>query len=433
MTEPQSTSSFGYSAAANRTHRQPISEMMVLALQNPSLVSLAAGLVDYDSLPTQAVRTLADSILSDTDHARAALQYGTTEGYKSLRHELLEHFCRLDETDHAGLGADIDNIVVTSGSQELLYLITQTLIDPGDIVITGYPSYFVYTGTLASAGATVRCCEMDENGVIPESLDALMTELAAAGEIDRLKAIYLVTYHQNPSSITLAEERKPQILEIIEAHQPAVPHKILLMEDAAYRELSYDASAPFSFRKFDTTDRVAMLQTFSKPLAPGLKLGYGLLPKDLAEQVILQKGNIDFGTCNLAQHITAEALASGIYAKHVAKVRAAYGEKCQVMLDALDAELGEFRPDETTWTRPDGGMYVWLTLPEDIDTGPDSVLCAAALKHGMIYVPGEFCFPNDPGRVKPKSKIRLTFGLASKEQIREGIRRLAVAIKEVNG
>ena len=408
--------------------------MMVLALQNPALVSLAAGLVDYDSLPTEAIRTLADSILADTDHARAALQYGTTEGYKTLRHELLEHFCRLDDVaGHADLGADIDNIVVTSGSQELLYLITQTLIDPGDIVITGYPSYFVYTGTLTSAGATVRCCDMDENGVIPESLDALLGELTASGDIVRLKAIYLVTYHQNPSSITLSEERKPQILDIIEKHQPAVPHKILLMEDAAYRELSYDATAPYSFRKFDTADRVAMLQTFSKPLAPGLKLGYGLLPKDLAEQVVLQKGNIDFGTCNLAQHITAEAMASGTYARHVVNVRAAYAEKCQVMLDALDEQLGDFRPDETTWTRPNGGMYVWVTLPADLDTGPESVLCAAALKHGMIYVPGEFCFPDDPGRTKPKSMMRLTFGLATKDQIREGIRRLANAIKEVNG
>jgi len=213
-----------------------------------------------------------------------------------------------------------DDIVVTTGSQQMLFMLTDLIIDPGDIVITEWPSYFVFTGTLESAGAQVRCVDIDDQGMIPEKLDALLAQLTESGDLPRVKMVYTCDYHQNPTGITLSTERRPQILDIVKRYSqhPNADGRILLLEDAAYRELTFEGDPPPSIKKFDTTNEyVALLQTFSKPFSPGLKTGYGLLPQGLVEPVLLQKGNHDFGSNNLSQHLVLAAMKQGVYAEHV--------------------------------------------------------------------------------------------------------------------
>jgi 2-aminoadipate transaminase len=421
---------FGFSARAGRASMQPISFLMAQAVTNPDLISLAAGLVDYQTLPAAQTRRLADELLRDEAAARIALQYGTTEGLAELREALLEHMAGLDGLTPADLGATPDDVVVSTGSQQLLQILTDILVDPGDIVITAWPSYFVFTGTLEAAGALVRCVDMDDGGVIPEALEALLQELADHGELYRVKMIYLVPYHQNPTGITLARERREPILNLV--REFSREHRILLLEDAAYRELTFRGSPPRSIKSYDTgNEYVALLQTFSKSFSPGMKTGYGLLPRDLVEPVILQKGNHDFGSVNLCQHLLLSALRTGVYQEHVRALCDAYALKCAATLEALQEHLGDSAPGRTHWTRPNGGLYVYLTLPEEIDTGRDGALFAKAIAEGVLYVPGEYCYGPDPSRTIPRNTMRLSYGVADVADIHRGVQRLARAVKSV--
>lgn len=421
---------FRFSQRAARTHEQPIGYLMAQAVGNPRLISLAAGLVDYPTLPVDDTRQILDAILADPCRGQIALQYGTTEGLAELREELLKHLANLDGVTPAQLGS-ADDLLITTGSQQLLFTITDVLVDPGDIVITEWPSYFVYTGALASFGARVRCVEIDDQGLIPEKLDALLGELRRAGELSRVKIVYTCDDHQNPTGITLSETRRRAVLEVVQRY--STDHRILLLEDAAYRELTYEGSAPHTIRRFDESgETVALLQTFSKPFSPGVKTGYGLLPRSLVEAVSLQKGGQDFGSANLVQHLLREAMTRGVYARHVRLLCENYAKKRDAMLSALQEHLGDFEPGTTRWTHPNGGLYVWLTLPERFDTGRSGSLFRRAIDEGVLYVPGVYCYPADEKRTPPRNAMRLSFGVPNLAKIHEGIARLARAIRAMN-
>lgn len=421
---------FGLSARARRSRPQPINYMLSVVLDKPNLISLAAGLVDYETLPTDHVAELVGELTKTPKSAQTALQYGSTEGLTQLRQMLLQHLASLDGVPTSHWKATPDNIVVTNGSQQLLFILADVLIDPGDIIITAWPSYFVYTCVLESLGATIRCLEMDDNGIIPDSLEALLAELDRTGQLPKVKVVYVTSYHQNPTGITLSADRRERVLEIVKKYSRH--HRILLIEDAAYRELTFEGDTPPSIKKYDRDNQyVALLQTFSKPFAPGFKTGYGLLPGDLVDAVLNQKGNQDFGSANLCQHMLLTALQKGLYYKHVEKLRKNYHKKAHTMLEALKKHLGDFFPGQTKWTIPMGGLYVYLTLPQHIDTGLKSDLFKKALDEGVLYLPGEFCYGPDPARKIPTNRIRLTFGVAGMKDISEGVARLARAIKAV--
>ena len=419
---------FRLSARARRAKRQPITYLMTQALMNPDVISLAAGLVDYDTLPGPDAACLLHELLSDPATAQVALQYGTTEGLRELRETLLEHLCALDGVRPDEINVTPDDVIITGGSQQLLFILSDILIDPGDIVVTAWPSYFVFTGTLESVGAEVRCVDMDEHGILPASLDGLLARLDAEGQLARVKMVYLVSYHQNPTGITLSADRRPEVVEIVRKYSR--DHRILLLEDAAYRELTFEGTPPPSIKRFDrANDTVALLQTFSKPFAPGIRIGYGLLPRDLVEPVVVQKGNHDFGSANLCQHLALAAMRTGVYGRHVEDLCAAYAAKRNVMLASLEEHLGDV--ESLHWTRPAGGLYVYVTLAENVDAGAEGALFARALGEGMIYVPGEYCFGPDPSREIPRNTIRLSYGVGTIEQIRTGIERLARAIRSI--
>jgi 2-aminoadipate transaminase len=410
------------------TADQPISYFMQQAVENPRLISLAAGLVDPVSLPAAEVADAVAHLLAEPETARAALQYGTTQGLASLRDKLLQRTAALDGVTPAELSLSNDDVIVTTGSQQLLYLLGEALLDPGDIVITEAPSYFVYQGTLTSLGVQTLSVPMDDDGMDTDALEDLLGKLEHNGDLDRVRLIYVVDYFQNPSGRTLSLPRRQRILEL--ARQYSRRQRILILEDAAYRELRYEGPDLPSIKSFDSDNtHVILAMTFSKPCSPGLKTGYGFVPRDLVGPLLRLKGNHDFGSNNFTQHVLDRLLETGDYDRHLVELCEVYRGKRDVLLGSLQKEFA-FWP-EVRWTRPAGGLYVWLTFPPGVDAGPDSALMKAALAEEVLYVPGSFCYVNGANGPLPRGEARLSFGVAPPGQLAEGIRRLARAARRL--
>lgn len=424
---PHSNDSLPLSAKARRTREAPISFLMEAVIANPALINFAAGLVDAPSLPVEPTRRIAETILSDDPRARVALQYDTTLGLRALRQRVIEHVEALEGKPAASMSISADNVLVTTGSQQALYLIADVLVDPGDIVITANPSYFVFAGALESLGAEIRTVPMDDHGMVVEEVETLLQRLERQNLLPRVKFIYCTSYYQNPTGLTLSEARRPRLLEIARKHSRY--HRLLILEDAAYRELRYDGPALPSIKSFDAYNRHTVLaQTFSKPFAPGIKTGYTIMPDDLLEACAHQKGNHDFGSANLCQQIALQAMNDGSYTRHVELLQQAYRRKRDTLLKALDRHMP--RAAGLHWTIPNGGLYVWLTLPESIDTSRDGGMFQAALAAGVIYVPGEYCYQPDTHGARPRNHLRLSFGQVDEKQIEPGIERLASVVRE---
>jgi len=414
------------SRQASRTPDSPISFFIQKAIETPGLISLAAGLVDEVSLPAAAVGEAVAAIMANPVAARAALQYGSTQGLPSLREKILAEVCNADGVRPADGNLSSANVVITTGSQQLLYLLGEVLFDEGDIVIAEAPSYFVYHGVLGSLGVKVLTVPMDDGGMDLDALEALLNRLEKSGELPRLKLIYTVDYFQNPTGLTLAEDRRSRLVEL--AKRFSKQQRIIILEDAAYRELRYTGPDLPSVKRFDERNEfVVYTSTFSKPCAPGLKTGYAILPSDLVGPICHLKGNHDFGSTNLAQHIIDWLLATGAYRKHVDYLQSMYRSKRDAMLRAIEVEFADW--SEVYWTIPDGGLYVWLTFPEFIDAGSNGPLVPRALEAGVLYVPGEFGHvADDVGKVR-RNEARLSFGVENESQIGEGIRRLRKACR----
>jgi 2-aminoadipate transaminase len=379
-----------FSALARRLGEPPISWLMTVALDRPNLISLAAGFTDNDTLPVEEVAALTRNI------PREALQYGTTIGLPRLRQELLRRWQKQDGVRRF----TPEDVIVTNGSQQLLYLITEVLCDPGDIVIVEDPTYFVYLGILQAMG--VRAMSLD---AVPHRL------------LSRVKLAYFVTYFQNPTGHTWSLDAKREALAKIKQMERGAGHPIQIVEDAAYRDLRFEGEDVPSFKSLDP--RVAYTNTLTKPFATGIKLGFGLLPAPLMRAVLRSKGNHDFGTSNYLQTILARALAEGEYDRRLPKIAAAYRRKRDVMVAQLRSRL-----PAAQYEIPRGGLYIWARLPARIKTGVKSRLFRRALDAGVLYVPGEMCFAGKA----PQNCLRLSFGAARIAEIKKGIRLLANAL-----
>ena len=412
------------SAASERTNSSAISALMQLALANPELISLAAGFVDQATLPIEATARAVAGLAANPSEGRRALQYGTTIGDRALRGRLLgliEANEGVPEGSYANL---LHRTVVTTGSQQLLYLVAEALIDPGDIVLVESPTYFVFLGVLESRGARVVGVETDDQGLKPEALDATLAALDADGHLARVKLIYTVSEHSNPSGISLAESRRATLVAL--ARRWSTTQRIFVLEDSAYRGLTYDGTEPPSVWSHDPEgDTVILARTFSKTFSPGLKTGYAVLPDSLIEPVLRLKENHDFGSSNFSQVLLDRLLADGGYQRQVSLLVATYRAKRDAMLDALDDHLGGI--DGVHWTRPTGGLYVWLTLPEGLDAGLAGPFFQRCLTEGVLYVPGAYSFTEEPGPA-PRNHARLCFGVPDQVDLVTGVRRLAKAL-----
>jgi len=426
------------SSIGQRTTEPPISWLMHAALSRPNLISLAAGFTDNPSLPVAGTRALLNRILRSPGTGQPALQYGSTAGEPALRQLTAQHLRKLDvvatpssQTGRRGVAATIyspERLIITSGSQQLLYITAEALCNEGDIVLVEDPTYFVYLGILLSRGLRARSIRLERDGLELAHLEKVLQTLKRSGDLRRVKMLYLVSYFQNPTGATTSFGKKRGILQLLKQFERAAGHPIYLLEDAAYRELRFSGEdVPSALAIPGAAERVIYAGTFTKPFATGARVGYGVLPEPLFAAVKHIKGNHDFGTANLLQQLFARALASGAYRKQVRRLRQRYAHKARVMRLALEKHF----PAAVEWGEPAGGLYFWARLPKGMSTGVKSEIFRAALKHDVLYVPGEICYADDPTRSKPNHEMRLSFGNASEADIREGIKRLGAVLNQL--
>ncbi|HJZ36582.1 MAG TPA: PLP-dependent aminotransferase family protein, partial [Solirubrobacterales bacterium] len=369
----------------------------------PEVISLAGGLPDTSTFPPEMLAAQMSRIAAHS--AAAALQYGPTEGFDETKD------CIVEVMAAEGMLPDPDDIVITTGGQQAIDLVTKTLVDPGDVVICEAPTYPGAVPVFCSYQADVRQVEMDEDGLRIDLLEELLEELRGEGK--RPKFVYTVPSFQNPGGVTLSLERRVRLVELARQHEP------LVIEDNPYGLLRYDGEALPPLYQLDGGDFVIYLGTFSKILSPGIRLGWVVAPPPVLDKIVLGKGAADLCTSTLTQFFVREYFAEGAWKKYVEELVVLYKRRRDVMIEALE----EHFPAAATWTEPDGGLFIWATLPDYIDTGD---LLAKALRSNVAFVPGQAAYVDGRGA----NSMRLNFSGVNEVEIREGIRRIGRVIGE---
>jgi 2-aminoadipate transaminase len=390
-----------YDSYAQRTAGLAASEVRALfaVASRPEVVSLAGGMPFVSALPRELVMGAMDRVMRE--NGAVALQYGSGQGAPALR----EHI--LDVMALEGIRGSVDDVVVTTGSQHALELVSKIFLDPGDVVLAEAPSYVTALVVFKSFQAQVEHVETDENGLIPEALRQRIARLKADGK--RIKFLYTVPTFGNPSGVTLSWERRLEILEIARSND------ILVLEDNPYGLLYFGGPPPHAMRSVEE-DGVIYLGTFSKTLAPGFRVGWALAPHAIREKLILANEAAVLSPSSFTQLIISEYLAAADWKGQIDTFRGVYRERRDAMLTAL----GDYLPD-LSWTVPNGGFYVWLTLPSNIDS---KSMLPRAVKELVAYTPGTAFYADGGGR----NNMRLAFCYPTPEFIREGIRRLSTVI-----
>ncbi len=369
----------------------------------PEVISLAGGLPDTSTFPPEAFAAQMTRIAQES--SAAALQYGPTEGFERTKD------CIAQVMAVEGMHPEIEDILVTTGGQQAIDLIAKTLIDPGDAVICEGPTYPGAVPVFCSYQAQVIQVGMDEDGMRIDEVAAAIDTLESEGR--RPKCIYSVPTFQNPTGVTLSAERRRALVEF------AREREVLVVEDNPYGMLRYEGEAQDPLYKLDGGDYVVYLGTFSKILSPGIRVGWILAPPPVMEKIVLGKQATDLCTSTLTQYFVAEFFAAGRWREYVESLIGLYRSRRDAMLESLERHF----PTGATWTRPEGGLFVWATLPDYIDT---SDLLARALRENVAFVPGAAAFVDGSGA----SSMRLNFSGSNEEEIREGIRRIGRVVAE---
>ena len=391
-----------YSRNAREMKASEIRELLKLT-ERKEIISFAGGLPNPEAFPVEKIREICNHLLDEK--GANILQYGTTEGVTELRQAIAERMNR------KGMNINYHNVLITSGSQQALDLIGKAFLDPEDTVLVGAPTYLGGTNAFKSYGAIMESVGVDENGMDPEKLEEKIRLLQMHGRSAEL--LYLIPAFQNPSGVTLPMDRRRRILEI------ATEFDMLVIEDAPYSELRYSGETIKPMKTLDEDGRVIYLGTFSKVLAPGFRVAWCIADRDILQKLIIVKQAADLCTNTFGQHIAAEYLNRGYIDEHLEKIKSLYKRKRDHMLAAMDRHF----PAEATWTRPEGGMFIWVTLPEYIDT---KEMFSRALENNVAYVHGASFFADHSG----KNTMRLNFTYATDAEIDEGIKRLAETIKQ---
>ncbi|MGB9722815.1 MAG: PLP-dependent aminotransferase family protein [Chloroflexia bacterium] len=365
----------------------------------PGMIYLAGGLPAPESFPVEVFRQACNTVLDEV--GAQALQYGTTEGYKPLRQYLAERMRNLK-----GIACGSDNILLTSGSQQALEMIGKLFIDYGDIIVVESPSYLGAIQAFDLYAPRYVTVPMDEEGIILEELERIL-------KIITPKFLYLVPTFQNPSGRTLSLERRRQLILLAEHYD------LLIVEDDPYGELRYTGEPVPPIKAFDMTGRVIYLSTFSKILSPGIRLAWVVASEEFIRKLVLIKQATDLCTSTFIQYAAYAYCQSGVMEEHIEKIRAMYKVRMEAMLNALERY---FPREGVSWTHPEGGMFLWVTLPEEIDVED---MLKEAVANKVAFVPGSSFYVDG----RPHSTMRLNFSNATPEQIEEGIRRLAEIVQ----
>ncbi|MEU5612474.1 PLP-dependent aminotransferase family protein [Streptomyces sparsogenes] len=375
----------------------PVRDILALTAR-PEVISFAGGLPAAELFDAEAIRAAFDRVLAESP--REALQYSTTEGDPGLRAATAARLTA------RGLPTDPDELLVTGGSQQALTLLATALLEPGDVVLVENPTYLAALQCFSFAGARIVSVPGDEDGLDPAALDALV-------ERERPKLLYTIPTFQNPTGRTLPAERRRAVAEIAERRG------LWIVEDDPYGELRFAGDpVPWIASHPEAADRTVLLGSYSKIMAPGLRLGWLRAPGALRRACVIAKQAADLHTPTVTQMAAARYLSDTDLDAHLARVRDAYGER----RDALLAGLGDALPEGSRWNRPEGGMFVWAALPEGYDA---TERLRVAVEHDVAYVPGAPFFAAAPD----PAAMRLSFVTHTPDEIAEGLRRLAKALR----
>jgi DNA-binding transcriptional MocR family regulator len=389
--------------AHRAAHMKPSEIRSLFAVASrPEIVSLAGGMPNLSAIPMETMATIVEKLIKD--HGQEALQYGSGQGHPKLR----EQIC--DVMALEGIRANPDDILVTTGSQQALDLISRIFIDPGDVVLVEAPSYVGALGTFAQYEASVVHVEMDKDGLVPEALRQAIKTLRYQGR--KIKFLYLIPNYQNPAGVLLSADRRTEILDICRNE------KIFIVEDNPYGLLGFDRPSPNAMRAQDS-ENVIYLGSFSKTIVPGFRIGWALVPQALREKLVIASESSILCPSNFAQMSISSYLADQPWRDQIASFVELYKVRRDAMLETLDVHF----PKSATWTRPGGGFYVWVTLPPEIDT---KAMMPKAIVAKVAYVPGTAFYADGLG----SWSMRLSYCYPTPERIREGVKALAGVVEE---
>jgi 2-aminoadipate transaminase len=376
-------------------------DLMALT-ERADVISLAGGLPDTSTFPPDSYASLMSSVAVDS--CARALQYGPTEGFMLVKR------CIAQVMEAEGIAIDPEEVLVTTGGQQVIDLVCKTLLDPGDVVVTEAPTYPGAVPTFCAYQADVVQVMMDRDGMRISELERTLDQLDKSGR--RPKFIYTVPNFHNPAGVTMSLERRRQLVRI------AGDRELLILEDNPYGLLRYEGTPLPPLRSLDD-EFVIYASTFSKILSPGVRLGWTVAPAPILEKMNFGKQASDLCSSSICQYFVGAYFDSGPWEQYVRSLIEIYRRRRDVMLDAL----AEHFPREAEWTHPEGGLFIWATLPDYIDT---TDLLARALEEHVAFVPGRAAFVDGRGG----SSMRLNFSGVPEDEIREGIRRIGEVVRE---
>jgi 2-aminoadipate transaminase len=395
-----------YAQRTQRMKGSAIRELLKLT-ENPEVISFGGGMPAPDVFPVDEFAAACETVLKE--RSAEALQYGSTEGYPPLREMIARH------TGRYGISVSPENILISTGSQQALDLIGKVFINPGDRILVEEPTYMGALQAWNAYGAEYVTVPMDENGMVTDALEGALRS--------GVKFIYVLPNFQNPTGVTLSLERRKQLIEIADHY--GVP----IIEDDPYGQLRYEGenlpsivNLDNEFRKNGTNEyggNVIYLSTFSKTLAPGLRLAWVIAPIQVIRKLVQAKQGADLHTATFNQIVAYEVARGGFMDRHIWMIRRVYGERRNIMLDAME----ELFPPGVTWTKPQGGLFLWGMLPMGMDS---TQILKVAIERNVAFVPGTSFYALGGG----ENTMRLNFSYANPDQIQTGIERLANVLKE---
>ncbi len=390
-----------YSVMGRRVKKSVIRELLSLT-NRPGLISFAGGLPSGELFPAEEIKDITEKIL--TDNPATVLQYGSTEGYPPLKDEIVRLM------NNRGYKVNTDNILITSASQQSIDMTMKLFIDASDPVFVELPSYPGGINSMAACGAHFVGVPIDDQGIKTDILEEKLKNMVREGE--HYKLMYIIPDFQNPSGVTLSTERRQRLIELSKIYN------FLVIEDTPYRDLRYEGDAPPALFQLTEPGNVVSLHSFSKVFVPGFRLGWICAHPDIIKKLAIMKQSVDLCTSPFTQAIAAEYLKRNLLDEHVSTILPVYKTKRDAMLKALS----EHMPEGVTWTHPAGGLFLWVNLPEYMDS---EEMFYEAINRKVAYVIGSAFHTDGSG----KNHMRLNFSYPTPEQIEEGIKSLAELIK----
>jgi DNA-binding transcriptional MocR family regulator len=389
--------------ASRAAHMKPSEIRSLFAVASrPEIVSLAGGMPNLSALPMEMMAEVVRDLVAT--NGTEALQYGSGQGHPLLR----EQICEVMALE--GIRASADDVIVTTGSQQALDLISRIFIDPGDVVLVEAPSYVGALGTFSQYQASVVHVETDDDGMVPAALVEAIKSVRATGR--KIKFLYLIPNYQNPTGVMLSADRRTEILQI------SAKEEIFIVEDNPYGLLGFDRPSPNAMRAQDS-ENVIYLGSFSKTIASGLRVGWALVPQSIKDKLVIASESSILCPSNFTQLTISRYLKDQPWRDQIASFVDLYRVRRDAMLESLDAHF----PKEATWTKPGGGFYVWITLPPEIDT---KAMMPKAIVAKVAYVPGSAFYADGFG----SWQMRLSYCHPTPERIREGVKALGAVVKK---